>query len=109
MIRSGRAVTLSDKFVGELALAEKYVGRLSAGRGRKFVSDVFVFLFETLAPLPLAFPAYAYPTAPDVTLRRAVFRKKYVIIYEVTEFEVSFVYFHHTSRSTPDLSFLTNT
>ena len=106
MTRNGRVVTLGDRFVSELALAEKYVGRSSAGRGRKFVSDVIVFLFETLAPLPLAFPAYAYPTAPGIMLRRAVFRKEYVTIYEVTDFEISFVYFHHTSRSIPDLSFL---
>ena len=109
MIRNGRVVTLSDKFVSELALAEKYVGRSSAARGRKFVSDVSTFLFEIVAPLPLAFPAYTYPTAPDVDLRRAVFRKEHVIVYEVTESEVSFIYFHHTSRSAPDLSFLTDT
>lgn len=109
MIRNGRVVTLGDRFVSELALAEKYVGRISAGRGRKFVSDVSVFLFEILAPLPLAFPVYAYPMAPNVNLRRAVFRREYVIIYEVTELEVSFLYFHHTSRNSPDLSFLSDT
>ncbi len=106
MIRNGRTVTLSDEFVRELALTEKYTGRTSSARGRKFTSDVLNFLFETLAPLPLAYPAHEYPEAPDINLRRAVFRKEYVIIYEVSATAVAFVFFHHTSRNSPDLSFL---
>ena len=106
MIRNGRTVTLGDAFVRELERTEKYVGRTIPGRGRKFVSEVSDFLFETLAPLPLAYPAYAYQPTAGVSLRRAVFRKEYVIFYEVSDTEISFVFFHHTSRSSPDLNFL---
>ena len=105
MIRNGRTVLLGDEFVRELELTEKYVGRTSSRRGREFVSTVLDFLFENLAPLPFAHPAYAYPAAPQLQLRRAVFRKEYVIIYEVTDEAVSFIFFHHTSRR-PDLGFL---
>jgi hypothetical protein len=52
-------VTLGDAFVREPERTEKYVGRTMPARGRKFVRAVSDFLFETLAPLPLAYPAYA--------------------------------------------------
>lgn len=106
MTRNGRAVTLGEEFVRELELAEKYVGRTVPRRGRQLVSEVMDFVLETLAPQPLAYPAFPYPAAPDYHLRRAVFRKQYIIIYEVSEVAVSFVFLHHTSRSGPDLSFL---
>ena len=106
MIRNGRTVTLRDAFVRELQQTEKYVGRTIPARGRKFVNDVSDFLFETLAPLPLAYPAYAYQPTADVSLRRAVFRKEYAIFYEVSATEIAFVFFHHTSRNSPDLSLL---
>ena len=108
MIRNGRTVTLGDTFVQELERTEKYVGRTIPGRGRKFVSDVSDFLFETLAPLPLAYPAYVYQPIVGMSLRRAIFRKEYVIFYGVSDTEVSFVFFHHSSRNSPDLSFLDN-
>ncbi len=106
MIRNGREVLLGETFIQELALVEKYVGRDVAVRGRRFVSDLTSFLFENLAPLPYAHPAYAHPVAQGRELRRAVFRKEYIIIYEVSDAAVSFVFFHHSSRSPPDLSFL---
>ncbi len=106
MIRNGRTVTLGEEFVRELEAAEKYIGRDVPRRGRQFVSEVMDFTLEILAPLPFAYPAYPYPTAPGHQLRRAVFRKQYIIIYEVSEAEVSFVFFHHSSRNSPDLSFL---
>ena len=106
MIRNSRTVTLGEGFLQELELTEKYVGRQVARRGRQLVSAVLDFVLEVLAPLPLAYPVYDYPTAPGLTLHRAVFRKEYVIIYEVSDAEVAFVFFHHTSRNTPDLGFL---
>lgn len=76
MIRNGREVLLGEAFIQELALTEKYVGRDVAVRGRRFVSDLTSFLFETLAPLPYAHPTYAHPAATGRKLRRAVFQKK---------------------------------
>lgn len=64
------------------------------------------FALETVAPLPLAFSAYHHPVAPGYGLRRAVFRKEYVVIYGVSDTEAFSVIFHHTSRGAPDMSFL---
>lgn len=75
MIRNGRTVTLGEKFVRELELAERYAGRNAPRRGRQLVSAVLDFALETLALLPFAYPAYPYPAAPAHHLRRAVFRR----------------------------------
>ena len=81
MTRNGRTVTLGDEFVRELELAEQYAGRSVPRRGRQLVSDILDFLLETVAPLPFAYPSYPYPATPSLQLRRAIFRKHYVIIY----------------------------
>ena len=106
MIRNGREVLLGEVFLQELALAEKYVGRSDARRGRRFVSELTSFLFETLAPLPYAYPAYVHPATMGQELRRAVFQRDYIVVYEVSDAAVAFVFLHHSSRLPPDLSFL---
>jgi len=85
MTRNERTVTLGEEFVRELELAEKYTGRTVPRRGRQLVSDVMDFILETLAPQPFAYPAFPYSAAPNYRLRRAVFHKQYIIIYEVSE------------------------
>ena len=71
------------RFMDRLFEIEQYLGRTEAGRGRAFVSDIFDFLHEVIEPMPLAYPAYMMPRYPDLALRRAVFRKEYVLFYEV--------------------------
>ena len=39
-----------------------------------------------------------HPRLPTVVLRRAVFRREYVLLYQVTGEAVVFVYFHHARR-----------
>jgi hypothetical protein len=62
-----------------VAAIEQYLGRDTAARGRDFVAALFDFLYDTVQPLPLAFPVYSLPRHPELVLRRAVFRRHYSV------------------------------
>ncbi|MDQ2772709.1 MAG: hypothetical protein M3Y54_19660 [Bacteroidota bacterium] len=77
-------IIVSPVFMDRLFELEQYVGRDAQARGREFTGAVFDFLHDTLGPFPLSFPSYSLARHPELRLRRAVFRKRYNIIYEVT-------------------------
>lgn len=79
---SAAALTLvvTPKFMDRVADTEQYIGRSDAARGRNFVAALFDFLYDTVQPFPLAFPAYVLPQHPELPLRRAIFRRHYNIV-----------------------------
>jgi len=84
-------------FPGELAKAEQYVGRFDRRKGHAFSDAVLEFVYGILAPHPLAFPASSHPLLPGRPLRRAVFQRRYVLLYELRPDDVvAMVDFHHT-------------
>ncbi len=87
-----------QKFLDELLRVEKYLGRNGGRQGRAFTQAVFDFAYNTVATIPEGFPAYVHPRLPTVVLRRAVFRREYVLLYQVTGEAVVFVYFHYARR-----------
>jgi len=74
-----------------MAAIERYLGRQDPARGREFSAELLDFLYDTVAIFPLAFPAYQLPRYPDLPLRRAVFQRYYIVLYEVTDEEIKFV------------------
>ena len=85
-------------FLNELLATERYLGQHNARKGRTFTQAVFDFACDIVGAMPEAFPAYAHPLLPQVPLRRAVFRREYVLLYQVVKGRLVFLYFHHTRR-----------
>lgn len=56
---------------------------------------------KVIAPNPLAFPRLEKLGSPVRELRKAVFRKNYLVIYRFTADRVDFLTIFHTSRN-PD-------
>lgn len=95
-----KPVVVMPRFMDRLFEIEQYLGRDKPSRGRAFVSDLFDFLHEVIGPMPLAFPAYVLPRHPELPLRRAVFRKEYIVLYEVKDTEAVMLTIF-TARSNP--------
>ena len=93
-----RTLAFGQDFLDELLKVEQYLGRFARRRGRLFTKAVVDFAYETVGPLPEAFPRYQHPLLPDAPLRRAIFRREYALLYRVTDEEVVFVYFYFTRR-----------
>lgn len=91
-------LVVTPRFMDRVADTEQYVGREASARGREFVSSLLDFLQDTVQQFPLAFPVFSLPQQPELLLRRAVFRRHYSIVYEVTEDEVKCLTFFANSQ-----------
>jgi len=85
-------------FLDELLAVERFLGRFQPSRGRDFTRAVFDFAYSVVATVPEGFPRYAHPLSPELPLRRAVFRRKYALLYRLEGAELTFLYFYPTRR-----------
>lgn len=96
-------LVVTPKFMDRLADTEQYIGQKNTARGREFVAALFDFLYDTISPFPLAFSAYTLPQYPELALRRAVFRRHYNVVYEVTPIEIRCLAFFATAQDASGL------
>ncbi len=101
---SERRVVIPDQFLDRMAAIEQYLGQQDPARGREFSAELLDFLYDTIGVFPLAFPAYQLPRYPDLLLRRAVFQRYYIVLYEVSEEEVKFVALFASSQDAGRIS-----
>ncbi len=94
---SGRRVETARLFLDKLAQFEEFLGRNNPSTGRAFTAAVFAFCYDVIAPLPWAFPAAQEGELTRPEVRRAVFKRRYVLLYRVTDVAVQFVDLYHTS------------
>jgi plasmid stabilization system protein ParE len=99
MTINGREIRYEELFYDALQGLELYWGQSNPRRGREWSSDLVDFTMNVIAPNPLAFPRLEKLGSPSRELRKAVFRKNYLIIYQVTPDRVDFLAIVHTSRN----------
>lgn len=99
-----REVKLAESFLTKLAQLEKFLGRNNSAAGRAFTAAVFDFCCDIIAPLPWAYPAFREGEVVREDVRRAVFRRHYVLLYRITDTEVRFLEIFHTSQKSVGLS-----
>ena len=103
MIVGGRELVLQQGFLQALLELERWAGQQNPRRGRALVKRIVDFAYDVIAPFPLSFPAYIFPTAPARALRRAVLDRQYAVIYEVYDAEIVFVYAYSTYQNLASL------
>ena len=94
-----RQVVLTDAFLDRVSAVEQFLGRDQSRRGRVFVAALLDFVYDTVGPLPLSFPAYTLPSHPHIPLRRAVFQRRYNVLYAVSDAEVRFLTLFSTAQN----------
>lgn len=101
MIIAGRIVYLKESFTAQLATLQEYVSQYSAKKGRELTTRIANYALDVVAPNPFIFAEYEARITTEKMYRRAVYKRKYVIIYRVTVTEVVFLAIYHTSQN-PD-------
>ncbi len=101
MIIDGREVIWSETFLTSVAAIQDYIGQYSQVRGRTFASEILDYTLEKIAPNPFIFAKFGHPKYAALPLHRAVFQKKYVILYLIENQKLTFLEVYHTSRN-PD-------
>ena len=98
MSETSRKVEVSESFIKQLAAFEKFLGRNSQAVGRAFTAAVFDFCYDILAPMPWAYPAFQDGETIRPAVRRAVFKRQYVLLYRITDATVQMLDIFHTSQ-----------
>jgi plasmid stabilization system protein ParE len=103
MIENEKELVFKDIFLDDLIRLEEYKSLFNpAPKARKLISDIYDFLLFTIAKMPFAFRVYE-EGLKGIT-RRAIFKKEYVIYYDVYEDRIEFIRIHHTSQNPENIS-----
>jgi hypothetical protein len=101
MIVGGRTIYFKEIFTTQLALIQEYVSQYDAKKGCQLTTVLSDFALDVIAANPYIFAEFTGRLTPDNRYRRAVFKRKYVIIYEVVPDRITFLVIYHTSQN-PD-------
>ena len=71
---------------------------IGSKKARKFPNDVIGFVSDFIFPNPYASVKYESRSPENSNIRRAVFKRDYCIVYEVTDTMISILNIYHTSR-----------
>lgn len=96
-----REVNLTPAFLDGLAVIQAYHSQFDAARGRQITSSIVNFACDIIAPFPHAYPRHPVRQYPDRDYQWAVFLREYILIYRVTEAEISFLLVYGV-RQRPD-------
>jgi plasmid stabilization system protein ParE len=102
MIENERELIFKDIFLDDLIRLEEYKSQYSPQKARKLTSEIYDFLLFTIAKMPFAFRFYEQGLK-GIT-HRAVFKKEYIIYYDVYEDKIEFIRIHHTSQNPESIS-----
>ena len=98
-----RELVFTNLFLDDLIEIEKYVGRDNPKKGRKFTSKVYDYILGMIQTFPFANPQNTFDYEAD-NIRKGVFDKHHVILYEITETTIDILRIYHTSRNTDNIN-----
>jgi plasmid stabilization system protein ParE len=91
-----------ERFLDSLIEIENYLSlHISKQNARKFPSDIFEFITNSIEKHPLAFSLGNYKNAKNKLVRKAVFKKNHIIVFEIEDDTINILNIYHTSRD-PD-------
>ena len=79
-----KELILKDTFLDNLIEIEAYLSQfISTKNARKIPTEAIGFISDIIVPNPYAFVKYESRFPKNMNVRKAVFKKRYYIIYEV--------------------------
>ena len=93
------AVSFNTAFLDAVHQVDLYFQTQNPTRGQHFASELFDLLYDVVASFPQSQPSFE-PLClrlPGREFRKAVFRRRYLAIYEVLPGKVRFILFRHSS------------
>ncbi len=105
MLINGRKILFHKDFVVEVRRIQKYLRQFSSQSAIKFVVNLDKLIFEKIALRPTSFPEFKYKRTPNKIFRRAIYKKKYVVVYKLESTKITLVFIYHSSRNPENLDF----
>ena len=101
MMIDGRTVYFKESFTTQLALIQEYASQFSPKKARQLTTAIATHALDVIAVNPFIFAEYPGRPTPEKAYRRAIYKRRYVIIYKVTANQINFLVIYHTSQN-PD-------
>jgi len=70
---------------------------------QNFLTELNDFIMNKIVPYPESHTEYRWKQTPERMYRRAIFKKKYYVVYKVTPESISFLAFVSAKRDLPNL------
>ncbi len=99
MIVAGRKVIFKKSFLNNLSKIEQFLGRHQVAKGHAFSAATIDFCCDIIAPFPAAYPAFQRGVDTVESVRRAIFRREYALIYQISPDAVRFLTIYHTRQN----------
>jgi hypothetical protein len=97
-----RSINLAEDFYQGLLEIQTYASA-HGGQGRQLVNAIMDFAYQIVGSAPQAYPVLPVPQQPTVEFRRAIFRKRYILIYQVTATELLFLLVYSAKQLPPTI------
>jgi len=98
-------IIFKPRFVRELSGTLRYIGEHSLYAKDKFVDDLLVMVSKKIPQQPFIFPEFQKMPTLDKVYRKAIFKKKWNLIYKVETNRLIFLSIFHSSRDVAKMKF----
>lgn len=102
---NGRELIFMPEFDVALEDMSEYLGQFGEQPLRTFLKELQKLLTDRIPNHPESFPEYKRKLTQKKQYRRALFKKKYYIIYRIDANAITYIYLYHSSRN-PDNIFI---
>ena len=98
---NGRELLFMPEFDVALEDMREYLGQFGKQPLKTFMVELNQLITDRIPNHPESFPEYKRKLTQSKQYRRALFKKKYYIIYKIESTSITYIYLYHSSRN-PD-------
>jgi hypothetical protein len=102
---NGREIQFHTYFLSNVKQVRSYIRKHSNQSANDFVVDLNEFVFKYIPMQPFAHPEFQLMKTYGKVVRKAIFRKKWNVIYKIGNAELLFVALFHSKRNAKKLKF----
>ena len=99
MKKTPAQITFTRRFVRETkAYRDWLVENVSPEKGREFILELDEFIREKIASYPTRYMEWPWRRTPNKSYRRAIFKRRYVLVFKTLGSSIQFVLIYHQKR-----------
>ena len=98
-------IIFKPRFVKELSGTLRYISQHSLYAKDKFADDLLIMISKKIPQQPFLYPEFQKMRTPGKVYRKAIFKKKWNVIYKVETNRLIFISIFHSSRDISKMKF----
>jgi hypothetical protein len=99
------AVFFTAHFAKELGTITKYIHELSPQACQDFLLELNQLVYVKIPPQPFRYPEFSILRTQAKVFRKAIFKKKWNVVYKVEPNRLLFISIFHSSRDSSKMKF----